>query len=84
MPTPCHPTPPHATTGHAMWVPAPWSCLRMSVRPVILVTFLSPCPSLWSVMIPTLLSLWGPSCLWCLHLHSPGDLSHLSVGGLWL
>ena len=72
--------PPHATAGHAMWVPAHWSCLRMSVCPAILVTFLSLCPRLWPVMIPTLLSLWGLSCLWCLHLHSPGDLSHLSVG----
>lgn len=31
-------------------------------------------------MISTFLSLWGWPCLWSPHLHSPGDLSCLSVG----
>ena len=73
MPTPCYHMPHHSGAStlvlpQDVFVPS---------HPV---TFLSLCPSLWSVMIPTLLSLWGQSCLWSLHLHSPGDLSHLSVG----
>ena len=83
MPTPCHPTAPHPTPCHRMPCHAGASTLALPQDvfvPSHPVTFLSLCPSLWFVMIPTLLSLWGQSCLWSLHLHSPGDLSHFSVG----
>lgn len=72
-PTPCHRRPRHV--GACTLVLPQDVCVPRHPGD------LSLCPSLWSVMIPTLLSLWGPSCLWCLHLHSPGDLSPTSLWG---